>query len=119
MKTKNKFGSRNVLILCTKFYNWGKMLAILGGLLLLWHQIILGSIILTIAGCGIAIIYFLYAFAPVREDVDWSLVYPELAGMHGQEDLIEDPQKSRNEIAEMKSEIEKLKNEITALKTAR
>jgi hypothetical protein len=32
-----------------------------------------------------AVIFFFSAFEPPHEEVDWSLVYPELAGMHGEE----------------------------------
>lgn len=116
MGTKNKYGSKYVIILCTKFYNWGKMLAILGGLLILWHQIVLGAVILTIAGLGIAIIYFFSAFAPPREEVDWSLVYPELAGINVQSDILKYSEESQKEILKMKSEIKQLKDELGALK---
>jgi gliding motility-associated protein GldL len=32
-----------------------------------------------------AVIFFFSAFEPLHEEVDWSLVYPELAGIHGEE----------------------------------
>jgi len=32
-----------------------------------------------------AVIFFFSAFEPPHEDVDWSLVYPELAGMHDED----------------------------------
>jgi gliding motility-associated protein GldL len=32
-----------------------------------------------------AVIFFFSAFEPPHEEIDWSLVYPELAGMHGEE----------------------------------
>ena len=40
------------------------------------------GIMLTIGLLTEAIIFFFSAFEPPHEDVDWSLVYPELAGMH-------------------------------------
>ncbi|MBK9639663.1 MAG: gliding motility protein GldL [Bacteroidetes bacterium] len=37
---------------------------------------------LTIGLLTEAVIFFFSAFEPPHEEVDWSLVYPELAGMH-------------------------------------
>ena len=60
-------------------YGIGAAVVILGALFKLMHWP--GASIMLIAGLGTeALIFFLSAFEPVGEDLDWSLVYPELAG---------------------------------------
>ena len=44
------------------------------------------SIMLTVGLSTEAIIFFFSAFEPIHEEIDWSLVYPELAGLHGEEE---------------------------------
>jgi gliding motility-associated protein GldL len=46
-----------------------------------------GAGIMLTVGLGTeAIIFFFSAFEPPHEEVDWSLVYPELAGMHDEDE---------------------------------
>lgn len=64
-----------------KLYGWGAAVVIVGALFKIEHWE--GADIMLIAGLGTeAIIFFFSAFEPPHEEVDWSLVYPELAGMH-------------------------------------
>lgn len=60
---------------------WGASVVIFGALFKIEHYP--GSGIALIAGLGTeSLIFLLYGFLPEHEEVDWTLVYPELAGMH-------------------------------------
>ena len=73
--------------LMAKVYGWGAAVVILGALFKIQHYP--GASIMLIAGLGTeAVIFFLSAFEPLHEDIDWTLVYPELAGLS--EDLDEE-----------------------------
>ena len=64
-----------------KLYGWGASVVIVGALFKIEHWE--GADIMLIVGLGTeAVIFFFSAFEPPHEEVDWSLVYPELAGMH-------------------------------------
>jgi gliding motility-associated protein GldL len=64
-----------------RLYGWGASIVILGALFKIQHYP--GAGFFLVLGLGTeAIIFFFSAFEPPHEDVDWSLVYPELAGMH-------------------------------------
>ena len=110
METKNNFSSKKFIVFCQKIWMWSMMLAVIGGIAFLWHHITFGTVILTMAGTGLVVAFFFAGFAPPKGEVDWSLVYPELAGLHNE------PFEVPNEIIEMKAEIENLKNEILLLK---
>lgn len=61
-------------------YGWGASLVILGALFKINHYP--GANVMLILGMGVeALIFFFSAFEPIHEEVDWTLVYPELAGM--------------------------------------
>jgi gliding motility-associated protein GldL len=61
-------------------YGWGAAVVIIGALFKINHWP--GADIMLIAGMGTeTIIFFLSAFEPPHKEWDWSLVYPELAGM--------------------------------------
>ena len=63
-----------------KLYGWGAAVVIIGALFKIMHWP--GANIMLIAGMGTeTIIFFLSAFEPPHKEWDWSLVYPELAGM--------------------------------------
>lgn len=63
-----------------KLYGWGAAVVIIGALFKINHWP--GAVPMLIAGMGTeAIIFFLSAFEPPHVEWDWSLVYPELAGM--------------------------------------
>ncbi len=67
-------------------YGWGASIVILGALFKILH--LPGATIMLMFGMGIeAIIFFFSAFEPIHEEVDWTLVYPELAGMSDEEEL--------------------------------
>ena len=64
-----------------KLYGWGASVVIVGALFKIQHWNGAG-LMLTIGLLTEAVIFFFSAFEPPHEEVDWSLVYPELAGMH-------------------------------------
>jgi len=64
-------------------YGIGASIVIIGALFKILHMSMgpLSGDILLMIGLGVeAAIFFLSAFEPVEEDLDWSKVYPELAG---------------------------------------
>jgi gliding motility-associated protein GldL len=63
-----------------KLYGLGASVVIIGALFKIqhWH---LANQMLTIGLCTEAVIFFFSAFEPLHEEIDWSLVYPELAGI--------------------------------------
>lgn len=64
-----------------KLYGWGAAVVILGALFKINHYT--GANEMLIIGLGTeAIIFFFSAFEPPHVEPDWSLVYPELAGMY-------------------------------------
>jgi len=63
-----------------KLYGWGASVVILGALFKILHWP--GADPMLIIGLGTeSIIFFFSAFEPMKEEYDWSLVYPELAAM--------------------------------------
>lgn len=64
-----------------KLYGWGASVVILGALFKINHYH--GADIMLIVGLGTeSVIFFFSAFEPPHVEPDWSLVYPELAGMY-------------------------------------
>lgn len=64
-----------------KLYGWGAAVVILGALFKINHYPYANEML--ILGLGTeAIIFFFSAFEPPHVEPDWSLVYPELAGMY-------------------------------------
>ncbi|PID89995.1 MAG: hypothetical protein CSA97_05210 [Bacteroidetes bacterium] len=63
-------------------YGWGASVVLIGALFKLQHWPGAG-IMLTVGMSTEAFIFFFSVFEPVHEEVDWSLVYPELAGIEG------------------------------------
>ena len=64
-------------------YGMGASVVILGALFKIAHfefGFLTGTVMLTIGLVTEALIFALSAFEPVEHDLDWSLVYPELAG---------------------------------------
>jgi gliding motility-associated protein GldL len=74
--------SRNSKRLFNYAYGIGASIVILGALFKIQHWQF-GGEMLTLGMAVEAIVFFVSAFDSVEEDLDWSLVYPELAG--GQE----------------------------------
>lgn len=71
-------------------YGLGAAVVIIGALFKILHFSIgplTGGVMLTIGLVTEAIVFVISAFEPVDEDLDWSLVYPELAGGEGSDRL--------------------------------
>jgi gliding motility-associated protein GldL len=73
--------SRHYKNFMSKVYGWGAALVIMGALFKINHYT--GADIMLIIGLTTeALIFFFSAFEPPHVEPDWSLVYPELAGMY-------------------------------------
>lgn len=83
-------------------YGWGAAVVMVGALFKIQHLPGAG-IMLTVGLLVEAFIFFLSAFEPPHEEVDWSLVYPELAGV-GEEINISDKKAA---VSSKKSALEK------------
>jgi len=71
-----------------KLYGIGASVVILGALFKIQH--IPGGGLMITAGLLVeAVIFFFSAFEPLHEELDWTLVYPELAGMTDPDELDE------------------------------
>ncbi len=71
-------GFRNFM---AKLYGWGASVVILGALFKINHYA--GADIMLIVGLGTeSLIFFFSGFEPPHVEPDWSLVYPQLAGMY-------------------------------------
>ncbi len=64
----------------SKLYGLGASVVIVGALFKIQHWPWAGTM-LTIGLLTEAVIFFFSAFEPLHEEIDWSLVYPELAGI--------------------------------------
>lgn len=85
----------------SKLYGWGAAVVILGALFKINHYP--GADIMLVVGLGTeAIIFFFSAFEPPYVEPDWSLVYPELAGIYGSQN--EKPKSLTQELDNMLSE---------------
>lgn len=72
-------------------YGLGASIVIIGALFKITHMEIAGiggNVLLTIGLVTEAIIFAISAFEPIEDDVDWSLVYPELTGEASQERMM-------------------------------
>tara|TARA_B100000614_G_C14441709_1_gene450477 strand:- start:200 stop:859 length:660 start_codon:yes stop_codon:yes gene_type:complete len=88
-------------LLMPKLYGWGAAVVILGALFKIEH--LPGASYMLMAGLGLeAIIFFFSAFEKTHEEVDWSLVYPELAHM-------EDPNSKKRPAQQLDEALEKAK----------
>lgn len=66
--------------LMAKLYGWGASVVILGALFKINHYP--GAEIMLIVGLGVeALIFFMSGFEPPHDEPDWTLVYPQLAGL--------------------------------------
>jgi len=70
-----------------KLYGLGASVVIVGALFKIMHWPFAGTL-LSVGLLTEACIFFFSAFEPLHEEIDWTLVYPELAGI-GDEDEIE------------------------------
>jgi len=65
-------------------YGWGAAIVIIGAMFKIQHWP--GASAMLVSGLSIeAVIFFFSAFEPIHEEIDWSLVYPELRGMHDED----------------------------------
>ncbi len=89
-----------------KLYGIGASVVILGALFKINHYP--GADYMLMVGLGTeAIIFFFSAFEPPHIDPDWSMVYPELAGMyHGISDNLEDDMISRSDTKGLSGELD-------------
>src|SRR4030043_1760475 len=71
-----------------KLYGLGASVVIIGAMFKIQHWP-LGGFFITAGLCTKAIIFFFSAFEPLHEELDWTLVYPELAGMSEQDEMEE------------------------------
>jgi len=70
----------------TMSYGFGASIVIIGALFKIIHFEIgplTGNVMLTLGLVTEAIVFAISAFEPVDDDLDWSLVYPELSGGQG------------------------------------
>jgi gliding motility-associated protein GldL len=70
----------------SKLYGLGASVVIIGALFKIQHWRGAGTM-LTIGLITEAVIFFFSAFEPLHEEIDWTLVYPELSGMPEDESL--------------------------------
>ncbi len=71
-----------------KLYGLGASVVIIGAMFKLMHWT--GASIMIVVGLSTeAVIFFFSAFEPLHEELDWTLVYPELAGMTDPDELEE------------------------------
>jgi len=84
-------------------YGWGASIVIVGAMFKIQHWP--GASIMLVAGLSIeAIIFFFSAFEPIHEEVDWSLVYPQLRGEKGHGELEEEKKSITEELDKMLEE---------------
>jgi len=69
-----------------KLYGWGASVVIIGALFKINHWPG-GAMIITFGLVTEAIIFFFSAFEPLHEELDWTLVYPELAGLSDPDEI--------------------------------
>ena len=79
-----------------KLYGWGASVVLIGALAKLQHWS-WASVALIVGMTTEAIIFFFSAFEPVSEEVDWSIVYPELAGIEEDPDEARERNRARRE----------------------
>ncbi|MCF4100125.1 gliding motility protein GldL [Gillisia sp. M10.2A] len=71
--------SKNRMKIMNMVYGLGAAVVILGALFKIMHWPF-GNAMLIIGLCTEALVFTISAFEPVDDELDWSLVYPELAG---------------------------------------
>jgi gliding motility-associated protein GldL len=97
-KIDNLVRSKGYKNFMSKLYGWGASAVIIGALFKINHWP--GAVPMLILGMGTeALIFFLSAFEPLHIEWDWSLVYPELAGMKG-DDIVNPDQKKSGSVTE-------------------
>jgi len=81
MKILELFETQIVIKTVIRLYYLGFLVLIIGGVLWL-NNFDISTLILTIGGVLLAVNFLLkFLFPPFKIEYDWSLVYPELAGI--------------------------------------
>ncbi|HEY1047722.1 MAG TPA: gliding motility protein GldL [Bacteroidia bacterium] len=84
MSSNNIFESKGFKKVMAYVYGWGAAIVIIGALFKIMHWP--GANLMLIAGLGTeALIFFVSVFEPIHAEYDWTLVYPELAGIEPSE----------------------------------
>jgi gliding motility-associated protein GldL len=100
---KNLVRSRAFRNFMAKLYGWGASVVIVGALFKIQHYP--GAGIMLCVGLGTeALIFFFSAFEPPHVEPDWSLVYPELAGMYNDAENIDQKKSITEELDKMLEE---------------
>jgi len=80
-----------------KLYGWGASVVIVGALFKIQHYPGAGPML--VVGLSVeALIFFFSAFEPLHEEIDWTLVYPELAGLDEIEEGVGGKMAGKNEV---------------------
>jgi gliding motility-associated protein GldL len=84
MSSNSVFESKGFKKVMAYIYGWGASIVIIGALFKIMHWPFANAML--IAGLGTeAVIFFVSVFEPIHAEYDWSLVYPELAGIEPSE----------------------------------
>jgi hypothetical protein len=84
MSSNSIFESKGFKKVMSYVYGWGAAVVIIGALFKIMHWP--GADAMLIAGLGTeALIFFISVFEPIHAEYDWTLVYPELAGIEPSE----------------------------------
>jgi gliding motility-associated protein GldL len=80
MSSNSIFDTKQFKKIMAYIYGWGASVVIVGALFKIMHWP--GADLMLILGLGTeAVIFFFSVFEPIHAEYDWSLVYPELAGI--------------------------------------
>lgn len=97
--------SRGWKTFMAKLYGIGAAVVIIGALFKIMHWPFAGAML--VAGLGTeAVIFFFSAFEPIHEELDWTLVYPELSGL-SEEDEIAVPREGDKKAGRSTNAVEK------------
>jgi gliding motility-associated protein GldL len=104
------FASKKWKSFMAKLYGFGAAVVIIGALFKIQHWP--GASLMLIVGLGTeAVIFAFSAFEPIHEELDWTLVYPELAGMPDEEGRHKELEEVRGEESSLTSQLDKMLEE--------
>lgn len=102
-KGKSFFHSKAFKVTMSRIYGLGAAVVIVGALFKILHW--KGANEMLMVGLLTeAAIFAISAFEPIKEDVDWTLVYPELAGMDPKKEKEKDKRSMTKELDKMLEE---------------
>lgn len=91
MSSNSFFESKQFKKVMAYVYGWGAAVVIIGALFKIMHWPFANAML--IAGLGTeALIFFISVFEPIHAEYDWTLVYPELAGIEPSEKNVKSQQ---------------------------